>query len=198
MTIKEHVEAILNRSFKTLQAVYVSQKEGDANLRTSRLSRIIFPIKREESLRVCEQELRFVFVEQLNIEIEQGWDVFYSVETPTEYAYSGFSSGNPKCDINGRSGAFDLVIHDNALKRVALLEFKAHDAKKGDYKKDFCKLESEKRDCVFFVNILENVTKSTFRSVHEKIKDHLHGNICFRFWSLGLGKDVTKEIIEYK
>ena len=198
MTNKEHVEATLERTFRVLQAVYESQKEGYNNFKSSGLSRIIFPKKREESLRVSEQEFRFVFVEQLNIEIEQGWDVFYSVETPTVYAYSGFTSGNPKCDINGRSGAIDLVIHDNSLKRVALLEFKAHDAKEGDYIKDFCKLENEKCDCVFFVNILENVTRRTFESIYFKIKNHLKSDICFNFWSLGMGKDVTKEIIEYK
>lgn len=198
MTNKEHIEAILNRTFWVIQAVYESQKEGDTVITSSEMSHIIFPKKREESPRVCEQELRFIFVEQLNKEIEQGWNMYYSVETPTECVYTGFKTGNPKCDEGGRSGAIDLVIHDKTSKRIALIEFKAHDAKIGDYKKDFCKLENEQSECKFFVNILENVTRSTFKSIHDKIKDYLKSGICFKFWSLGESKDVTKDIVDYK
>ena len=196
MTTEKHVKAILERTFMSLQSIYDSQKEGNPSTNNSKMSRIIFPEYREYGQRVCEQELRFVFVEQLYVEIQNGWDVFYSVETPTEKAYTGFNTGNPKRDINGRSGAIDLVIHDNTYKRIALIEFKAHDARTGQYVKDFCKLENEKAECKFFVNILENVNKGTFKSIHGKIDKYLNSNICFKLWSLGDNKDVTKEIVE--
>ena len=78
------------------------------------------------------------------------------------------------------------------------MEFKAHDARTKDYKKDFCKLENEKSECRFFVNVLENVDGVTFKSIYEKIREHLNTGICFKFWSLGENKDVTKNIVDYK
>lgn len=195
MTTEKHVKAILDRTFWILQSVYESQTETDTDFNPSRMSRIIFPkYKGEKGRRICEQELRFVFVEQLNEEIKQGWDVFYSVETPTDNAYS-FSNGEPKCTEDGRSGATDLVIHDNTSKRIVLLEFKA---KTKECEKDLYKLANEEIDHKYFVNMLENVDQDTFNSLHEKIEKHLSHDIKFAFWSLGEKRDVTKEVIEYK
>ena len=165
MSTEKHVNAILDRTFKVLQAVYESQTETNSDFLPSRMSRIIFPKKRNTDKRVSEQELRFIFVEQLNEEIKQGWDVYYSVETPTKKDYSGFSKGKPECGKGGRSGSIDLVIHDNTSKRHALVEFKAHDAKVGDYEKDICKLENEESEYKFFVNVLENVDGGTFKNI---------------------------------
>lgn len=198
MSTEKHVTAILDRTFKVLQAVYESQTETNFDFSPSRMSRIIFPKKRKTEKRVSEQELRFIFVEQLNEEIKQGWDVYYSVETPTEETYSGFKDGNPKCDKDGRSAAIDLVIHDNTSKRIVLIEFKAHTAEEKDYKKDLCKLVCEEAECKFFVNVLENVTTKTYKSIQGKIKRYLNRDIKFVFWSLGENGNLTKEIVEYK
>ena len=107
-TSKEHIEEIIGKTFKAIQDAYKYQKESYPNLndaKREKLSRIVFPRKRKEPIRVSEQELRFVFVEQLNKEISEGWDVYYSVETPTQDTYSGFSKGeSPKQDDDGRSG----------------------------------------------------------------------------------------------
>lgn len=198
MTNEEHLFAILKRTFETLQAVYDSQKDCKNHNVPTPMSRIIFPNKRDLSQRVCEQELRFVFVEQFNKEINPEWDMYYSVETPTENTYSGFKEGNPKCDKNGRSAVIDLVIHDKTFKRIALIEFKAHDAKTEDYEKDFLKLKNEISECKFFVNILENVDSDTFKNIYNKIEKYLDCGIKFVFWSLGERSDVTKDIIDYK
>lgn len=198
MTNEEHVLAILDRTFKVLHAVYKSQSETVGDFRPLRMNRIIFPKNRKLSQRVSEQELRFTFVEQLYEEIRQGWDVFYSVETPTLKEYSGFSKGKPECGKGGRSGAIDLVIHDNKSRRLVIIEFKAHTAEEKDYKKDLYKLVCENAECKFFVNILKNVKSTTCKSIHDKIETYIESDIKYVFWSLTKNRDVTKDIIEYK
>ena len=119
-TPKEYIEEIVQKTFEAIQDAYNYQTENDPkldNLNRQKLSRIVFPQKRDETTRISEQELRFVFVEQLNIQIHEGWDVYYSVETPTQEAYEGFKNGGtPKQDEDGRSGEFDLVIFNNRLE----------------------------------------------------------------------------------
>lgn len=68
MTDQEHIEAIIQRTFAVIQDVYDREIINGGNKLSSE-SRIIFPMKRDTSVRVSEQELRFIFVEQLNKEI---------------------------------------------------------------------------------------------------------------------------------
>lgn len=148
-TDKECIEEVIKSTFDALQDAYIYQQEVSPKLNDAKrqcLSRIVFPQKRrDDTTRISEQELRFVFVEQLNKKIEKDWDVFYAVETPTKDSYSGFSKGqDPKQDENGRSGEFDLVIFNNHMNRIALIEFKANNASSHDHKKDFIKLNNPK------------------------------------------------------
>ena len=73
-TPKEHIEEIIGKTFEAVQDAYNYQTESGPKLgnpERRKLSRIIFPRKRKEPIRVSEQELRFVFVEQLNNEFKE-------------------------------------------------------------------------------------------------------------------------------
>lgn len=125
--------------------------------------------------RISEQELRFIFIEQFNKtdDVKEN-KLFYSIETPTERYYY-FSGRQPRCisekehrdKINsnikksaGRAANIDLVIFQKKgkkINRVALIEFKAHDPKEKDYKKDICKLIHENSDCIkYFIQVIDN------------------------------------------
>ena len=125
---KQHIENVIIKTFEIIEEVYNNQQEINQQeiniLEVDKSeSRILFPKKSSpETTRVSEQELRFVFVEQLKKEIGNGeeWDVYYSVETPTMKKYL-FKDNFPKRDENdGQSANFDLVIHDSNYNRIAL------------------------------------------------------------------------------
>ncbi len=196
---KECIEEIIRNTFEAIQDAYNYQKENAPKLDSpyrQRLSRIVFPQKRDDTTRISEQELRFVFVEQLNKKIDEGWDVYYSVETPTRGAYKGFcKGGTPEINENGRSGVFDLVIFSNELKRIALIEFKANNAPCPDHTKDFFKLnnaiEGNQKVLRYFVEIVKSFDDSTLSNLHGKTEGN---EPMFRCWSLDKRKDITTEI----
>ncbi len=197
MTTKEHVSNIIDRTFSVIQDVFEKQKEDGGVFNEEPLSRIIFPKKRNKPVRISEQELRFIFVEQLNKEISNGWNVFYSVETPTIDTYR-FKDIEPQIDHNGQSASFDLVIHDKDYKRIALIEFKANNADEHEHKKDFVKLsnpvESKGID-TFFVEIVNGTNNGTYNSLKQKTKNYTGD---FRCWSLSLKGEITGDIAAVK
>ena len=166
--IEVHMKAVISRAFGILQNVYDSQQEkfGIGKFPDSG-SRLIFPQYRNIKgiTRISEQELRFIFVEQLNKEIKKGWNVYYSVETPTSDAYC--FTGKKK-----ESGCIDMVIHDSTGKRICMIEFKANNPKKSDYAKDFCKLNNEGVDYGYFLQIVENSNSKTKSNIESKIKSY--------------------------
>lgn len=174
MKDSDHIEAVIKRTFETLQNVYDSQQEiFNGPKLVDAGSRLLFPRKRKEITRISEQELRFVFVEQLNKEIQTGWDVYYSVETPTVGGYVDFSTESPKRDDKkGRSGCIDMVIHDSTGKRICMIEFKANNPKPSDYAKDFCKLNNEGIDYGYFLQIVENYESDTKSNIENKIESY--------------------------
>jgi hypothetical protein len=200
---KECIEEIIRNTFEAIQDAYNYQTENAPKLDSpsrQRLSRIVFPQKRDDTTRISEQELRFVFVEQLNKKIEKGWDVFYAVETPTKDSYSGFSKGrDPRQDENGRSGEFDLVIFNNHMNRIALIEFKANNASSHDHKKDFVKLnnpkEGGKEVLRYLIEIVNAFDNRTLSRLHSKITGN---ESVFRCWSLKDGREITQDIIKTK
>lgn len=157
MTNEEHIENVITRTFEIVKKVYDNQQELNGKKGKDSGSRIIFPLKRGNETRISEQELRFIFVEQLNKEIEEKWDIFYSVETPTRDTYL-FKGENPDRKDDGQSANFDLVIHDSSFKRIALIEFKANNPDIHDYQKDFVKLTNKREDSCFryFIQLLQN------------------------------------------
>ena len=152
--------------------------------------------------RISEQELRFIFIEQFNkSETAKENGLFYSIETPTRkfYCFDGLPRVVDEEEHNknkgqkgaGRSANIDLVIYqkkDDTIKRIALIEFKAHNPDEKDYRKDICKLINEEvgSDCLkYFIQIINNGSdfndfrnlelkghkRNTLRSIQNKMKN---------------------------
>lgn len=191
---KEHIENVINRSYNILQRVYEQQQENmGGNKAIDSNSRILFPAYRKGKTRFSEQELKFIFVEQLNIEIsEYNWDVYYSVETPTKYRYKFKDEERPKVykeENKGQSAQFDLVIHDNRFNRIALIEFKANNASIAHHQKDFLKLQEEGSDSIltYFLEVVKSSNKDTIENIKKKISTYKG---VFRCWSCSDGKYI--------
>lgn len=168
------MEEITRRSFKVIKKVYASQREAKQENKENLPeigSRILIPKysehrKPSEKDRISEQELRFIFVEQLNkYADENNIDLYYSVETPTDKSYVfDEDNGGPMVVApkgKGVSARIDLAImakDAGNFKRIALIEFKAHNPDVNDYRKDICKLINEERDnpdCLkYFIQII--------------------------------------------
>ena len=115
--LRKDIEEIIKDAFKRIKYAYNHHCEGQTNDDTDPYegeikTRLVFPnYADKKTIRISEQELRFAFVEAFNDSpVVKEQKLFYSIETPTEKSYSGFSSGEPKQDDDGRSGEFDLVI----------------------------------------------------------------------------------------
>lgn len=139
-------------------------------------SRIVFPTYRDSQRRVSEQELRFVFVEQVQNLLKE-YDYYYSVETPTNSKY--VFSENKKYAIPyvattpgyGRSASFDLSIEDRNGNTIAIIEFKAKSADAHEYAKDLCKLWNpyERSHYKYFLNLFEKIGSDTKNRFMEKL-----------------------------
>lgn len=173
--IQKHIDAIIEKTFETLKDVYTNQKEpkktDESKVFTVGGSRIVFPKYSEKyrngDIRLSEQELRFVFVEQFNEYCNNeklNW--FYSVETPSKYKYIFSGEGiTPRRatedeikEKKGESASFDLVIYNEHLKRIALIEFKEGNPQKKEFTKDFLKLKDEGKDGIstYFVMYIKS------------------------------------------
>ena len=209
----EHILNVINKTFEVLYNVYSYHKEGNGFTPLD-CSRIIFPQKRKKDTRVSEQELRFMFVEQLNdyISKHKEWSVYYSIETPSKdtYCFKEKIPTRKKEEDGGRSANFDLVIHNDKGERIALIEFKANNPRIKDYHKDFVKLsnENETGELRFFIHLLENTDVDTFSSIHGKIINNetlkcIFGKkeVHYLYFSLEKGKsaflptDIKEEIL---
>lgn len=189
MTMEEldkHIKAILENAIVRLKEAYENRKEPSPDVKREECfmvnndmrCRLVFPIKRDKETRISEQELRFAFVEAFNEYCnEKELPYFYSVETPTRDAYSGFSKKKkPRQNNTGQSGNIDLVIYDKNGNRICLIEFKAHNADKKEYLKDFVKLDNpteNENDNVkrYFIDIFKSVDTSTLKSLEKKVEN---------------------------
>ena len=174
---KEIILDIISEAFKHVKNAYELSKEPNS----SKDSRLIFPKKRDESIRVSEQELRFAFVEEfLKYVKKKKKDWYYAVEVPTEDVYDFSDKEAPKvADAGkGQSASFDLVIYakdGSAFNPIALLEFKAGNPTEFAYHKDLAKLENEKEGdnevLRFFIEIVKNADELTPKNIESKLKD---------------------------
>lgn len=123
---------------------------------------LIFPMYRKKKddkpqIRVCEQEARIAFIFELaNLIREQGYKLFYSVETPTRMPYYGFADSKVKPQVViddedvGSSGSIDLSIYECADEHPSTnIEFKCGPSKQHDYEKDLLKLYMEPGEAVW-------------------------------------------------
>lgn len=203
MSTQEVIETVVEKTFETIKKVYKSQNESKCEYIDDVGSRIIFPVYADEkTIRISEQELRFIFVEQFNKECINGDDdLYYSIETPTKnkYIFSETKEG-PKKDNKGESARTDMVIHKKAgdkFERVALIEFKALNPVEHNYLKDICKLKEEECcDLKYFIQIIKDYDNGTLASLKNKVKEMKEAEIKYRCFCLEKGKDVTKDICE--
>lgn len=123
-------------------------------------SKLVYPIKRDDKRRVSEQEIRFLFIKN----IENNTDYLYSVEVPTSKTY--FFTGKEK---NKRSGNFDACIYFENRKRKHLIEFKSLNPKITSYYKDFEKLIKDENGLTnYFIQVIINSDEDTFINIENK------------------------------
>lgn len=114
-------------------------------------SGIIFPKTRDGEKRVSEQEAKILFC---NLLLKNNID--FSIETPTIRMYK--FTGEDK-----RSGNIDVCIFKktkDVFQRISCIEFKAHNVKEKDIKKDIEKLICENGKN-YFIHILSNADNGT-------------------------------------
>lgn len=177
--IQRHIDNIIDMTFAALKDAYTNHKEPKEPKEpkvSKGGSRIVFPKYSEKyrngDLRLSEQELRFVFVEQFNRycdSYELPW--FYAVETPTKYKYIFSGEGSiprraTETEIKekkGESASFDLVIYNEHLERIALIEFKEGNPLKKEFTKDFLKLKDEGENGIstYFVMYIKSYKDNT-------------------------------------
>ena len=204
MEDKRHIEVIIKNTYEVIKQVYTKQQERNGNKHKENAgSRIIFPSYNDDKkrTRVSEQELRFIFVEQFNLYCQkEGWDAFYSVETPTKLKKYRFEKGkDPKLRDDGRSASHDLVIHNKEFKRIALIEFKANNPNERAYRKDLFKLEKEPEKMsnhilCYFLQIVETSYEKTKKSIKKKCegwKDEKTIQLCY---DLSKGKYIINDL----
>lgn len=168
------------------------------------LGKFHVPTDKNNKPRISEQEFKLCFIETFIKESSD--EVTYSVESPTEnnYCFSKVSDNKRKSikpewyaqdSGKGRSGNIDVVIYSGKNK-VALIEFKAHNADFFEHGKDFCKLEHEPGNNVlrYFVEILESTDSNTLDNLEDKLyKNEKYGNISTNTTFIGYSLHHEKE-----
>jgi len=168
--IKDLIEVNRRLSYNLWNVSFFGEKPSGLS------PRLIFPKKREKNKkdedikRISEQEARILYCNILN-----NLNYFYSIETPTDYAY--IQSGK-----TGVSALSDLSIYrctDKGFKKKANVEFKALNPTTEDINKDIEKIIKEGLDGNWF-HILKNIDKGTLPSVFDKfissLKEHSNKN----------------------
>ena len=130
-------------------------------------SKLIFPKRRNDDERVSEQEMRFLFVKQL----ENQDEFLYSVEAPTAQKYRFKGETEPKQCDTGKSGSVDVCLYKktDTARPVCLIEFKSLNPNPESYSKDFLKLLCDEEGLTnYFVQVIKNSDNGTYKSIEAK------------------------------
>jgi hypothetical protein len=141
-----------------------------SGLPTGLSPRLILPKKRNQELRISEQEARFLYVGLLNT-----LNYFYSVETPTEQVYT--QKGQTP-----QSGASDLSLYiqdKDQMTKVMNVEFKAHNPVHEDIRKDIEKLMVENIPGNW-CHLLKNINSRSIPVLFDKFARSL--NDCWKMF----------------
>lgn len=125
--------------------------------------RLIFPQRRDGKIRVSEQELKILYCGILN-----NLTYFYSTETPTNNTYQQKGSK----PISARSDLSLYSEKNNHFDKVMNIEFKAHNPKPEDIRKDFEKMIRERIAGNWF-HVLKNSDSRTLPVLFEKMRKSL-------------------------
>ena len=133
------IEELIKKSLKDLVSALTTDEA---------CGKLIFPKARYKSERYSEQELKQIFLKN----VEEDKTYFYSVETPTKYAYCFKNSENPTVKENHEKGdnhkaaRFDVSLYNNKYELLNHIEFKyGNPKKKTPICKDFLKLAIENK-----------------------------------------------------
>lgn len=122
---------------------------------------LIYPRKRCGELRISEQEAKLVLCKLL-------FDnkIRFAVEAPTksEYSFTG---------ENMQSGRVDICVFDEQNKRLANIEYKAHN-NDSSFESDFSKLLQEEGHN-YFVHVLESANNGTLYKNKQKATNNHRG-----------------------
>lgn len=150
-TIFEYLLELNQESAKELIKIYYKQN--------NKKTLVVFPKKRDNKIRISEQELRFVMT-NLHGEFSHP-NLSFSVETPTKEEYSFSKKGK-------RSASSDLTFyHENS--KILNIELKAHNPRQESIDKDIEKLINEPYYGAW-VHLFENEDSGTVLSLFEKFK----------------------------
>ena len=157
------IEELIEKSFNDL--IKAITTDGTS-------SQLIFPCYRDGNERRSEQELRQIFLRN----VEEDKTYFYSVETPTKLVYCISNSEQPigkenhETGDHHRSGNYDVTLYsENKIESlVTCIEFKHGYQDEEDICKDFLKLAKEvkltKEKKNFFVHYLSVKEESGWKS----------------------------------
>ncbi len=122
--------------------------------------KLIFPKKRDDEVRVSEQESRVLFCNLLN-----DTKYYFSIETPTVESYQ-IGGGDPLSALSDLS----LYTFDEGFDKVANVEFKAHNPQKAHIKKDVEKIFKEGVTGNWF-HTLKSIDSKTISSIFNKFRE---------------------------
>jgi hypothetical protein len=139
--------------------------------------RLILPEKRNEDIRISEQESRILYCGLLNT-----LNYYYSIETPTEQKYMQLGTKPISA-----SSDLSLYRHDGgALKKVMNVEFKAHNPTFEHMRKDIEKLVREVTPGNWF-HTLKSIDNRTLAVLFEKLSGSFKK---FADEALGIGVSI--------
>jgi hypothetical protein len=157
----------MNEMMEYLEATakQISDQLVETYSRTDHEHGLVFPRKRDGSVRISEQEAKILFVHRALLEQR----FCLSVEVPTEETY--IQKGT-----KGISARVDITLLKKSKQRCAHVEFKAHNGKFEDIRKDLEKLLREKATGMWF-HTLENTDRGTLKSLVGKFRKSLQSLI---------------------
>lgn len=181
MNMMSFVNEVIARTINKLRDIYTS-KDGQKYVPAHPSSRLVFPTYREKGVRVSEQELRFLFVDEFNCYCNEKKidDIFYSVETPTEDKYTFSQDGNkiPPIIGEGQSGNFDLTLLNNRKGKEWLIEFKAGYVTEQAFMEVLAKLSNPEETGIhrLIVHLVEDTISDTCQKNLQKATSWLYKN----------------------
>jgi hypothetical protein len=149
--IEWYLEELMNRVCTDLGGMYPSDRQSSEY-------GLIFPTKRDGTIRISEQEAKLLFVQHLTIDQKY----FFSVETPTAQTYQQ----KGKTPMSAR---VDLTLFGGDRKPAAHIELKAHNCVVENIRKDLEKLLRERTAGMWF-HTLYRANSGTMATLIRKFK----------------------------
>jgi hypothetical protein len=149
--IDQYLEVLMNGVCTDLGGMYPSDRQSSEY-------GLIFPTKRDGTIRISEQEAKLLFVQHLTVDQKY----FFSVETPTAETYQQ----KGKTPMSAR---VDLTLFGRERKPVAHIELKAHNCEVENVRKDLEKLLRERTTGMWF-HTLYRANGGTMATLIRKFK----------------------------